>query len=290
MLSRPRLPLFPVAPRARLLAITLVLGSISALGARENDWVGGYNSTEAGLEESLNTGREERVYTEQQLEQLRRAVSPRYVRVLRFGHERGGVQDLVKGLLFSYEGYRARSVAIAGDFNNWVPGLMRRNQMGVYYYILPVREIEGGEMIDVYRYKFLVDGIWQADPTNRTREDDGLGGYISVFHLLEHDVDRLATVRIIRERQVSPERLVEFAIYLPDVENLALVGDFNNWNPEHDLMQKGPDGIFRLRRRLRPGEYIYKFVADGKWILDRFNHETRFNQEIHELCSHLLVE
>ena len=52
-------------------------------------------------------------------------------------------------------------------------------------------------------------------------------------------------------------------------------------------MSKGRDGIFRLRLRLRPGGYAYKYVADGKWMLDRFNENARYHQGIGELCSFL---
>jgi hypothetical protein len=39
--------------------------------------------------------------------------------------------------------------------------------------------------------------------------------------------------------------------------------------------------------RLRPGGYVYKYVADGKWMLDKFNEETRYHRGIGELCSFL---
>lgn len=274
------------------LCLTLLICGPLAISAESRgaagDWVGGYNSAEAGLEDALDTGRRKRVYSLHNIETLRRAVRPRYVRIVNSRHyAQGSRQYLEKGILFTFASYRSRKVYLSGDFNNWGLIPMRRNRMGVYYHVLPVREIEKGETIEKYRYKFQIDGIWAHDPSHPNRVDDGLGGYISEYLLDDMDVDRQISVRVLKELKRGEERLVEFAIYLPGVENLSLVGDFNNWNPEHDLMSKGTDGIFRLRLRLRPGEYVYKYVADGKWMLDKYNENARFHQGIGELCSHL---
>ncbi len=253
-----------------------------------DDWVGGYNSVEAGLEDALDTGRRKRAYSLHNIETLRRAVRPRYVRIVNSRHYAGGGGEyLQKGILFTFASYRSRKVYLSGDFNNWGLIPMRRNRMGVFYHVLPVREIELGERIERYQYKFQIDGIWTHDPSHPNRREDGLGGYVSEYLLDDVDVDRQISVRVLKEREPNAERLVEFAIYLPGVENLSLVGDFNNWNPEHDLMRKGRDGVFRLRLRLRPGEYVYKYVADGKWMLDKFNENARYHQGIDELCSYL---
>ena len=248
----------------------------------------GYNSRDAGLEEPGN-GRKERVYTLDQLENLHYAVQPVPVKVLDWSD--GDYQSsLKKGILVTREAYRAKRVSIAGNFNNWRPHSMKRGNRGVYYYIIPFRKMEGGKLARKYAYKFLVDGIWESDPVNKNRVSDGLGDYLSVFRLRVVDVDHQITIHRIKEVRPTEERLVEFAIYLPDVENLSLVGNFNNWNPEHDFLMKGDDGIFRLRKKLPPGKYLYKYVADGKWILDTYNPDTRYYQDIGELCSYYVVE
>ena len=228
------------------------------------------------------------------LETLRRAVAPRYVQILDW-KQYGQTQKIVNaGVLFTYADYQAERVMVAGNFSNWQPIAMRRNKKGVYYYVLPIREIEGGVRFNsrdyVYRYKFLADGIWTHDPANKNRIDDGLGAYASEFRPVGEAVPRVITVRVLREARAGQERLVEFAIYLPETKNLALVGTFNRWNPEHDLPLKGEDGVFRLRLRLKPGEYAYKYIADGRWILDSFNPQTRFFAQIGELCSHIKIE
>ncbi len=51
--------------------------------------------------------------------------------------------------------------------------------------------------------------------------------------------------------------------------SVALVGNFNAWDPKADLMQALPDGSFHFEIALAPGTYHYKYVLDGQeWIAD----------------------
>ena len=55
----------------------------------------------------------------------------------------------------------------------------------------------------------------------------------------------------------------------PWVNNVALVGSFNNWDKETDPMEREEDGSFRFAIALNPGVYSYKFVLNGSvWIPD----------------------
>lgn len=271
-----------------LLIMILTTGFFSLAGEEElPDGVNAYNSLDGGLEES-GSG-EDRIYPLERIEKLRRAISPRYIRVLDWLEDTHR-SYLRKGILFTFESHRARNVMIAGNFNNWRPMPMKRNAAGVFYTIQPLQVREFGKKLGEYRYKYLVDGLWVSDRNNKNQESDGLGGTISSFHPGRPDLDRQISVHILEEPGDGKEQLVEFAIYLPDVENLSIVGNFNNWNPEHDFLRKGADGVFRIRKRLLPGRYLYKYVADGKWVLDTFNPDTRYLKDIDELCSYYEVE
>lgn len=257
--------------------------------AEEEGGIDGYSSVSGGLEDSTQSGKRERVYTLEQIHSLRKAVSPGYVRILDWREYGQNEAVMKKGILLTYEGYRKKGVFLAGNFNNWKPIPMVRNSMGVYYHILEPGQFPDGKILRSYDYRFLVDGIWTSDPMNKNRIDDGMGGYISTYYLESSDVDRQVTVRVLQEISSAEEKSVEFRIYLPNIKTLSLVGDFNDWNPEHDILQKGEDGIFRLRKKLRPGGYVYKYIADGKWILDRFNRETRYSPGMEEIVSFLMV-
>ena len=50
---------------------------------------------------------------------------------------------------------------------------------------------------------------------------------------------------------------------------VALVGNFNAWDPHADIMHVLADGSFSFEIALNPGTYQYKFVLDGhEWIAD----------------------
>ncbi len=50
-----------------------------------------------------------------------------------------------------------------------------------------------------------------------------------------------------------------------------VAGCFSNWEPKHKLTDREGRGVYTARILLAPGEYQYKFVADGEWRLDSAN-------------------
>ncbi|MDH7598615.1 MAG: AAA family ATPase [Sedimentisphaerales bacterium] len=74
---------------------------------------------------------------------------------------------------------RAKTVQIAGDFNNWRPDLtplQKVNDNGVWQVKL---ELPPG----CYRYRYVVDGQWQQDPYNERVEPNPFGEYNSVVEV-----------------------------------------------------------------------------------------------------------
>ncbi|MEI6898931.1 MAG: alpha-amylase family glycosyl hydrolase [Bacteroidota bacterium] len=56
-------------------------------------------------------------------------------------------------------------------------------------------------------------------------------------------------------------------------KKVQIAGDMNDWNPSKNNL-KLKDKIWETDILLFPGKYQYKFVLDGKYILDPANHET----------------
>jgi 1,4-alpha-glucan branching enzyme len=53
----------------------------------------------------------------------------------------------------------------------------------------------------------------------------------------------------------------------PEVREVFLAGEFNEWDPTvHRMVRR--KGAFRRRLTLPAGEYRYKFVVDGEWTTD----------------------
>jgi chromosome partitioning protein len=81
------------------------------------------------------------------------------------------------GVLFTLEAPGASRVQLAGDFNSWTPdGNEMQFSNGVWQKML---ELTPGR----YRYRYVVDGHWQADPMNACTEASPFGDHDSVIDL-----------------------------------------------------------------------------------------------------------
>jgi chromosome partitioning protein len=74
-----------------------------------------------------------------------------------------GPQKVSAGVQFSLDVPRARTVAVTGEFTNWskegIP-MQQDSKDGLWKLVL---DIKPGE----YEYRFIVDGVWIRDPSNR---------------------------------------------------------------------------------------------------------------------------
>lgn len=208
---------------------------------------------------------------------LKSAEAPREARIIRYDM-RSRRQVIQTGILVTYKNRNARRVGIAGDFSHWKILHMERSNAGVWYHLCT-----GFNTAGEHRYKLIVDGTWISDPANPSREDDGTGSYVSLLNPPLLPEGTHVTYRRL-DRQT-----IEFRIFKPDARLVSLVGDFNNWNPENDLLRKGRDGIWRLHKKLTPGTYRYQYVIDGRWTTDLYNENTA-SDESGRLCSLLKIQ
>ena len=182
------------------------------------------------------------------------------------------------GLLFTYNDKNAKNVEVAGSFSNWKPITMLRSKYGIWYYFQKINFDS-----EIYTYKYIVDGTWTKDPQNHYKDSDNASSHISIIQVPEKRFSTQITYKILSKDTV------EFRFYKPTAKIISLVGDFNNWNPENDLMLKGSDGIWKLTKKLTNGKtYKYKFYVDGEWEVDIFNDHSGSDQ-LGELCSLLIL-
>ncbi|MCA9537629.1 MAG: isoamylase early set domain-containing protein [Myxococcales bacterium] len=73
----------------------------------------------------------------------------------------------------------ARTVAVAGDFNNWQPEAlaMKANAAGIW---VAKAELPRGR----YSYMYVVDGNWVTPPDAQQTQDDGFGARNAVLDIL----------------------------------------------------------------------------------------------------------
>jgi hypothetical protein len=144
--------------------------------------------------------------------------------------------------LFRLNGYTdAKSVILAGSFNQWRTHelLMKKTATG---WELPYVLGNGN-----HEYIFMVDGKVITDPGNPSPEDSSRK---SVLLLNPNYTFRLKG--------------------FDDAKKVFLSGDFINWSP-NALFMRRENGEWVLPVHLTPGKHLYKFIVDGKWILDPAN-------------------
>ena len=81
-------------------------------------------------------------------------------------------------------------------------------------------------------------------------------------------------IPIIVQGSSSSQQLHTFSYKpLEKVKKVLVTGSFNNWSKEKDqLLDKG-NSVYELTLPMDPGNYIYKYIVDGKEIVDPVNSE-----------------
>lgn len=68
--------------------------------------------------------------------------------------------------------------------------------------------------------------------------------------------------------QGTPQVFTQFLLKAPDAKNVALAGDFTDWQPAYSLTRSEP-GVWTVVVPLEPGIHSYSFVVDGeRWVPD----------------------
>jgi hypothetical protein len=62
---------------------------------------------------------------------------------------------------------------------------------------------------------------------------------------------------------------VQFMLVAPSAARVALVGEFNDWDPSATPMARAPGGAWHVALPLANGRHVYAFVVDGSaWVAD----------------------
>jgi cyclomaltodextrinase len=112
----------------------------------------------------------------------------------------------------------------------------------------------------------------RANNTVVFRPKDGFTGATIVDFELK---DTTYSFPVIVQGENARQRVHVFR-YRPQgkVSTITVTGSFNNWNKTRDrLSDSKGTGIYELALPLDPGSYIYKFVVDGKEVVDPNNPE-----------------
>jgi 1,4-alpha-glucan branching enzyme len=76
---------------------------------------------------------------------------------------------------------------------------------------------------------------------------------------------------------------VNFYCAAPGAKSVNLVGDFNDWDPTSDPMEQRVDGWWFLQVPLTHGHHQYRYLVDGKSMLDPRAAGTAHNERNEEV-------
>src|ERR1017187_846909 len=74
--------------------------------------------------------------------------------------------------------------------------------------------------------------------------------------------------------------LIRFCCAAPRAESVYLVGDFNEWNSTSHPMEPWLKGWWSIQVPLLPGRHYYRFLVNGKAMLDP--HAEEFARDEHD--------
>jgi hypothetical protein len=64
-------------------------------------------------------------------------------------------------------------------------------------------------------------------------------------------------------------RLVQFVLTAPKASRVAVVGDFNDWDPSATPLARSDGGSWIAAIPVSPGRHVYAFIVDGdRWVSD----------------------
>ncbi len=159
--------------------------------------------------------------------------------------------EIGEPFIFKLKGFtEAEKVVLTGSFNNWneTELVMDKTATGwqLRYVVAPGN----------YEYKFIVDGKWMTDPENPfTIGNDNYTNSIVAL---------------------KANHIFELKGY-ENAKNVIVTGNFSGWKPDGYKMSK-QNNKWILPLNLLPGKYVYKFIVDGKWILDPANNLYEENE------------
>jgi chromosome partitioning protein len=71
---------------------------------------------------------------------------------------------------------------------------------------------------------------------------------------------------------------VAFVTLYPRAKSVHIAGDFNDWQPEKNPLERvGDSGVWQAKIKLPQGKYRYRLVVDGQWQQDPYNELTELN-------------
>jgi hypothetical protein len=75
-----------------------------------------------------------------------------------------------------------------------------------------------------------------------------------------------------RMTNIRDDKTVEFRFYRPSARQVLLAGEFTGWMEKPIAMLRAGDGWWTTTLTMTPGDYRFRYIADGNWYTDFASH------------------
>jgi len=97
-----------------------------------------------------------------------------------------------------------------------------------------------------------------------------------LFHNSKNEIVMSIKKQFIKSKPVCK---VTFSIEAKEAAQVAVVGDFNNWNPEEGALSKLKNGTFKGAFDLnKDAAYEFKYLVDGEYINESEADSYKWNE------------
>ena len=217
-----------------------------------------------------NENEEIKLFYSEQIKTLKNAIEPQVIDYIDSNNYLQKKNIHSKGILFTFKNINAKRIYFVADYYHYNHVLMKRNNYGVWYYLLELEEYKINKSQTKILYKFLDDRYFKIDANNTIYELDQIGHQVSVFYITDDLLKPTLGISQMKHDSFKKEREVIFRIYAPEAVTVSLVGSFNLWNSSLDRMYK-KDNYFEIIKNLPPGQYTYLYKKNDSYDIDTKN-------------------
>ena len=172
------------------------------------------------------------------------------------------------GQVIDFNDFDINNVVVSGEFNNWSRNNWKMKKINNFKYELR-KSIKDFNDEFSWEFKFIINNSYWAEPS---RKDPNIvnatkNGYnLGVFNLKMYTAFPSS----------NGNAYFKLRGY-NNAKKVVVAGTFNKWNENLFIMNKTKDG-WELTLQMKPNEYEYRFIVDGKWIEDPDNNNKKRNE------------
>ncbi len=170
--------------------------------------------------------------------------------------------------VFDFEDLDIKNVVVSGQFNNWSKRKWYMTRIDENRYELRKKLSDFTDEFS-WEFKFVINNAFWAEPVEE---------YVNAVRAFKNG--HALPAYNLKMYTAYPDKNGNVTFTLngyDDASEVVLSGSFNKWNEEIFTMYKNED-CWTLKLKIRPGEYQYKFIVDGKWIIDPDNPRKKRNE------------